>query len=71
MSFDIETENLEFFYQPIYTDAEIEAKAIEEDFVNKDSMGSYAIYYKNVPLNHVGGKNYGAGESRADLHTAN
>ena len=62
LSFDIETENLEFFYQPIYTDAEIEAKAIEEDFVNKDSMGSYAIYYKNVPLNHVGGKNYGAGK---------
>ena len=62
LSFDIETENLEFFYQPIYTDAEIAEKAGNEDFVNPEAMGSYAIYYKNVPLNYVGGKNYGTGK---------
>ncbi len=62
LSFDIETENLEFFYQPIYTDTEIADKANEGDFVNPAAMGSYTVYYKNVPLNYVGGKNYGTGK---------
>ena len=62
LDFDMETENLEFFYQPIYTDAEIEEKASNEDFVNRDAMGSYVVYYKNVPLNYIGSKNYGTGK---------
>jgi len=62
LSFDIETENLDFFYQPIYTDAEIADKANNGEFINPDAMGSYAIYYKNTPLNYVGGKNYGTGK---------
>lgn len=62
LTFDIETDNLEFFYQPIYTEAEIAEKANNEDFVNPDAMGSYAIYYKNVPINYAGKKNYGTGK---------
>lgn len=62
VSFNIETNNLEYFYQPIYTDVEIADKANEGDFINLDAMGSYAIYYKNVPINYTGGKKYRTGK---------
>lgn len=62
VSFDLETTNLEFFYQPIYSEAEIAVQAEQGNFINPDFMGSYAVYYKNVPLNYTNGKLYRTGK---------
>jgi hypothetical protein len=62
MEFDIVTKGLDFFYQPIYTEEEIMEFAKNGDLINRDAMGSYAIYTSESKVNYVGGKEYKAGK---------
>lgn len=62
ISFDLQADNVEFFYQPIYSDEEIAVQTEQGNFINLDAMGSYAIYYKNVPDNYTNGKLYRTGK---------
>ncbi len=58
VEFTINTKGLDFFYQPELTQAEIDQGASRPENV----VGSYAVYYKNCPVNYVGGKEYKVGK---------
>ena len=59
IEFDIETEGLEFLYQPLtLSQHEIDNNCSRPD----DVKGSYAVYYQNCPPNILGGKVYGTGK---------
>jgi len=76
--FPIETQNLDFFYQPpLNQEMKIGENGIgsctETDCFDKNGkltnhrpeniVGSYAVYYKNPPPNYVGGKEYKTGKA--------
>lgn len=71
IEFSIETKGLEFFYQPELEDSEVEELAQREGITLLEAkrkcrpenvVGSYAVYYKDVPGNVVGGKEYKVGK---------
>jgi hypothetical protein len=59
VEFTIQTKGLDFFYQPELTQEEINEGCERPENV----IGSYAVYYKDCPANHVGGKEYKAGKA--------
>ena len=62
VSLDIETENLDFFYQPPLTQKEID----RGDIMPENVIGSYAVYYKggvSGDFSKIGGKNYKTGKA--------
>lgn len=62
VSLGMETENLDFFYQPALTMEEIKQGASRPD----DVVGSYAVYYKggvSGDYSAMSGKNYKAGKA--------
>lgn len=61
LTFDIETQELDFFYQPKLTQEEIDNGDIRPENI----IGSYAVYHKTKQGNYValGGKNYRAGKA--------
>jgi hypothetical protein len=59
IKYSIDSAGLDFFYQPALTQIETDGGAIRPENV----VGSYAVYYKNVPTNTVGGKEYKAGKA--------
>lgn len=58
----IESEGLNFYYQPIYTEEEITKLTNEGIFINRGTMGSYAVYTSEQKTNWVGGKEYKVGK---------
>ncbi|MDZ4228248.1 MAG: hypothetical protein U1E54_03305 [Candidatus Levybacteria bacterium] len=58
VEFDIETQGLDFFYQPALTQAEIDEGASRPPEV----IGSYAVYASENKTNYVGGKEYKTGK---------
>ncbi len=58
ITFDIETEGLDFFYQPALTQAQIDSGYNRPDSV----VGSYAIYRSAGSGNYPNGKNYMTGK---------
>ena len=59
LEFSIETKGLSFFFQPELTQKEKENGNIRPENV----IDSYAVYYKNSPLNYNDGKLYQAGKA--------
>ena len=59
VQFNLETKGLEFFYQPEPTKEEKANGVIRPENV----IGSYAVYYKNAPLNIKGQKEYKVGKA--------
>lgn len=61
IDFNIETNNLNFFYQPELTEKEIEYGHIRPENV----VGSYAVYHKDKTgdYSRIGGKNYRTGKA--------
>jgi hypothetical protein len=61
ISFDIETIGLDFLYQDVLTQAEIDHGAVRPDNV----IGSYAVYHSTNSGDHtaLGGKNYKTGKA--------
>lgn len=57
--FSINSKDLDFFFQPPLTQAEIDEGIVRPDNV----VGSYAVYHKNRPINYEGGKLYRAGKA--------
>ena len=58
VEFDIETQGVEYFYQPELTQKEIDDGAFRPDNV----IGSYAVYASEQKTNYVGGKEYKVGK---------
>lgn len=59
VEFTIETKGLEFFYQPELTQEEI-----DDGYQRPDNIiGSYAVYYKDHPINRIDGKEYKTGKA--------
>lgn len=62
IEFSIETQGLDFFYQPELTQKEKDEGNVRAENV----VGSYAVYYKDNKsgdYSQIGGKNYGAGKA--------
>lgn len=59
LTFEIETDGLDFFYQPPLTQEEIDGGYQRPENV----IGSYAVYHNGNPVNYVGGKEYKAGKA--------
>ncbi len=59
ITFDIETNGLDFYYQPELTQEEIDDGANRPDNV----VGSYAVYHSGNPINYEGGKLYKSGKA--------
>ena len=62
VEFTIQSKRLDFYYQPVYTKEEILKKQEKGNFINRDAMGSYAIYHNGNPINYVGDKEYKVGK---------
>jgi len=58
ISFELETDGLDFFYQPELTEEEIK----EDAFRPENVIGSYAVYTSEEKINWVGGKEYKVGK---------
>ncbi len=59
ITFDIETQGLDFFYQPELTQKEID----EGSFMPENVIGSYAVYHSTKKNHIIGQKNYKAGKA--------
>jgi len=59
-SFTIQTKGLDFLFQPFLTEEE---KASKRRRCAENVEGSYAVYYRDCPLNYAGGKEYRAGKA--------
>lgn len=59
ISFTLQTKGLNYFYQPELTQEEKDDGAFRPDNI----IGSYAVYYKDCPLNYEGGKEYKSGKA--------
>ena len=71
ITFDIETQGLDFFYQPALTQKEVDDGVFRPENV----IGSYAVYHSTKANHAIGQKNYKAGKAfhiyRPQLEDAN